>query len=54
LKYQLLQDLLYEEAICKRSSGNGLLYAAKAVPEKDYFTHLFSKSSTLKGLLYAG
>ncbi len=32
LKYQLLRDLVYEEAMCKRSSGNRLLYAAKAVP----------------------
>jgi hypothetical protein len=31
LKYQLLQDLVYEEAMCKGSSGNGLLYTAKAV-----------------------
>jgi hypothetical protein len=32
LKYRLLRDLVYEEAMCERSSGNGLLYAAKAVP----------------------
>ncbi len=32
LKYRLLQDLVYEEAMCEGSSGNGLLYAAKAVP----------------------
>jgi hypothetical protein len=32
LKYRLLQNLVYEEAMCKGSSGNGLLYAAKAVP----------------------
>jgi hypothetical protein len=32
LKYRLLRDLVYEEAICKGSSGNGLLYAAKALP----------------------
>ncbi len=32
LKYQLLQDLLYEEAMCEGSSRNGLPYAAKAVP----------------------
>ncbi len=32
LKYWLLRDLAYEEARCKRSSGNGLLNAAKAVP----------------------
>ncbi len=54
LKYRLLQDLVYKEAMCKVISGNGLLYAVKAVPQKYYFMHLFSKSSTLKGLLYAG
>jgi hypothetical protein len=32
LKYRLLRDLVYKEAMCKESSGNGLLYAAKAVP----------------------
>jgi hypothetical protein len=32
LKYRLLRDLVYKEAMCKGSSGNGLLYAAKAVP----------------------
>ncbi len=32
LKYWLLQDLVYEEAMCKGSSGKGLLYAVKAVP----------------------
>jgi hypothetical protein len=32
LKYQLLRDLVYGEAMCEGSSGNGLLYAAKAVP----------------------
>ncbi len=32
LKYRLLRDLVYEEAMCEGSSGNGLLYAAKAVP----------------------
>jgi hypothetical protein len=31
-KYQLLRDLVYEEAMCEGSSGNGLPYAAKAVP----------------------
>ncbi len=31
LKYRLLRDLVYEEAMCKGSSGHGLLYAAKAV-----------------------
>jgi hypothetical protein len=32
LKYWLLRDLLYEEAMCKDCTGNGLLNAAKAVP----------------------
>jgi hypothetical protein len=32
LKYRLLRDLVYEEAMCKGSFGNGLLYAAKAGP----------------------
>ncbi len=32
LKYRLLRDLVYKEAMCERSSGNGLLYKAKAVP----------------------
>jgi hypothetical protein len=32
LKYRLLRDLVHEEAVCKGSSGNGLPYAAKAVP----------------------
>ncbi len=32
LKYRLLRDLVYEEAMWEGSSGNGLLYAAKAVP----------------------
>ena len=31
---------LYEEAMCEGSSGNGLPYAAKAVPQKDYFTQV--------------
>ncbi len=30
--YWLLRDLLYEEAMCKGSTGNRLLYAVKAVP----------------------
>ncbi len=33
-------SLFYKEAMCKGSTRNGLLYAAKAVPAKDYFTHL--------------
>ncbi len=32
LKYRLLRDLVYEEAMSEGSSGNGLPYAAKAVP----------------------
>jgi hypothetical protein len=32
LKYRLLQDLVYKEAMCEGSSGSGLIYAAKAVP----------------------
>jgi hypothetical protein len=32
LKYRLLRDLVYKEAMYEGSSGNGLLYAAKAVP----------------------
>ncbi len=40
LKYWLLRPFFYEEAICKGSTGKVLPYAAKAVPAKDYFTHL--------------
>jgi hypothetical protein len=32
LKYQLLRNFFYKEAMCEGSSGNGLLNAAKAVP----------------------
>ncbi len=32
LEYRLLRDLVYEEAMCEGSSGNGLPYAARAVP----------------------
>ena len=31
-EYRLLQDLVYKEAMCEGSSGNGLPYAARAVP----------------------
>ena len=31
-EYRLLRDLVYEEAMGEGSSGNGLPYAAKAVP----------------------
>jgi hypothetical protein len=40
LKYRLLRDLVCKEAMCEGSSGNGLPYAGKAVPEKDYFTQV--------------
>jgi hypothetical protein len=40
LKYWLLRHLFYKEAMCKGSTGNGLLYAAKAVPQQDYLMHL--------------
>jgi hypothetical protein len=40
LKYLLLRPFFYKEAICEGSTGKGLPYAAKAVPAKDYFTHL--------------
>ncbi len=39
-KYWLLRPFFYKETICKGSTGKGLPYAAKAVPAKDYFTHL--------------
>ncbi len=45
LKYWLLRPFFYEEATCKSSTINGLLYAAKAVPSKDYFTHLTLKNA---------
>ncbi len=31
-EYRLLRDLVYEEAMCEGSYGNGLPYAARAVP----------------------
>ncbi len=31
-EYRLLRDLVYKEAMCEGSSGNGLPYAAKEVP----------------------
>jgi hypothetical protein len=40
LKYWLLRAFFYKEAICKGSTRKGLPYTAKAVPAKDYFTHL--------------
>jgi hypothetical protein len=35
----------YGEATCKSSTVKGLLYAAKAVPSKDYFMHLTLKNA---------
>jgi hypothetical protein len=32
VKYWLLRSFFYKEAMCKGSTGNRLLYAAKAVP----------------------
>ncbi len=40
LKYWLLHPFFYKEATCKGSTIKGLPYPAKAVPSKDYFTHL--------------
>jgi hypothetical protein len=40
LKYWLLHPFFYKEAACKGSTIKGLPYTAKAVPAKDYFTHL--------------
>ncbi len=45
LKYWLLRPFFYKEATCKSSTVKGLLYAAKAVPSKDYFTHLTLKNA---------
>ncbi len=44
LKYWLLHPFFYKEATCESSTVKGLLYAAKAVPSKDYFTHLTLKN----------
>jgi hypothetical protein len=33
-------SLFYKEAMCKGTTRNKLLYAAKAVPAKDYIMHL--------------
>ncbi len=41
-------SLLYKVATCKNSTIKGLLYAARAVPSKDYFMHLTLKN-TKKG-----
>ncbi len=38
-------SLFYEVATCESSTVKGLLYAAKAVPSKDYFTHLTLKNA---------
>jgi hypothetical protein len=40
LKYWLLHPFFYKEATCKSSTIKEPLYTAKAVPSKDYFTHL--------------
>ncbi len=48
LKYWLLHPFFYKEATCKSSTIKGLLYALKAVPSKDYFTHL-TLTNTKKG-----
>ncbi len=45
LKYWLLHPFFCEEATCKSSTVKGLLYAAKALPSKDYFTHLIQKNA---------
>ncbi len=45
LKYWLLRPFFYKEAICESSTVKGLLYTAKAVPSKDYFTHLTLKNA---------
>jgi hypothetical protein len=50
LKYWLLRPFFYKEATCKSSTIKQLLYAAKAVPSKDYFMHLTLKNSR-KGTL---
>jgi hypothetical protein len=44
LKYLLLCPFFYKESTCKNSTVKGLLYAAKAVPSKDYFMHLTLKN----------
>jgi hypothetical protein len=38
-------SLFYKAATCKSSTIKGLLYAAKPVPSKDYFTHLTLKNA---------
>jgi hypothetical protein len=45
LKYWLLHLFFYKEATCKSSTVKGLLYAVKAVPSKDYSTHLILKNA---------
>ncbi len=44
MKYWLLRPFFYEKATSKSSTIKGLLYAAKAVPSKDYFMHLTLKN----------
>ncbi len=48
LKYWLLRPIFYKEATCKGSTIKELPYPAKAVPSKDYFTHL-TLTNTRKG-----
>ncbi len=45
LKYWLLCPFFYEEATCKSSTVKWLLYTVKAIPSKDYFTHLILKNA---------
>jgi hypothetical protein len=45
LKYCLLRPFFYKEATCESSTVKVLLFAAKAVPSKDYFTHLTLKNA---------
>jgi hypothetical protein len=45
LKYWLLRPFFYEEATCESITIKGLLYAAKILPSKDYFTHLTLKKT---------
>ncbi len=45
LKYWLPHPFFYKEATYKSSTKKGLLYAAKAVPSKDYFMHLTLKNA---------
>ncbi len=46
LKYWLLHPFSLRKPHAKISTIKGLLYAAKAVPSKDYFTHMTLKNMT--------